>query len=110
MAKKQKERSESEHYKAEVRSLASENKSLRKALARANKEIRKLSNGACDAVDEHDEDGQPERFITIKASHHCPNCKKEIDEPKDLGGRILISCGACKFRKSYAKESEKHEV
>lgn len=95
---RQKERSEVEWLKAEVRRLTSENRSLRKALGRANKEARKASYST------HDEDPEESvEEVVRERTNSCPKCHREINEV-DLGTRTLYRCSGCKYRTSKLKE------
>lgn len=95
-----KERNELEYLRAENRKLKSENKKLTKSLTRANKETRKYAHAAEEA-EELFEDIAP---ALVEQRHYCPKCRREIDAPKDLGNRTLISCGGCKFKKSFPRK------
>ena len=70
-------------------------------MERSEKENRKYVDSIPEASFE---DAPVVKEAAKEVRHECPRCHRLIDPPMDLGSRMLIACGGCKLRKTYAKK------
>lgn len=95
MAKKQPERSEVEHLRAENKRLVSENKHLKKQIARSNKRSHQYQD-----LEEKVKDIELEKVTAhITQAVKCPNCQGKLKETS-IGIRLLISCESCNYHET----------
>lgn len=91
MAKKSKERSETEYLRAENRKLKSELRETKRALSRYEK--RSHVDDDSTEEDEHEE-------IYERISNKCGQCGKGVLSSVSIGVRTLITCSVCNYRET----------